>query len=352
MAPAGGREAPSLKDELFEHTERFDFVQAVRVLARLYPERAPVGGDADPADEVVRFTSDLSPSFPRAEVQAARPPEDGGPARLVVNFMGVATPSSFGALPRRYAEEIRRLVREKQPALRDFLDLFNHRLISLFLRARQRHQPLVDFERGESGTFARALAAVLGVATPRLAGRLALDDHALFARAGLLSLRPMPAVALESLVSSIFGVPAELEPFRPATHHIEPDDRNRLGLANARLGEDLFLGEEIVLVESRFRLRVGPLDAGAYEALLPDRPGHRKLADLVRFATRGELDFDVQLVLAAEQVPVVRLGTGDSARGRLGWSSWLASERPANAPRDDAIFAPFDGGWNITEAAA
>jgi len=53
MAPAGGRETPSLKDQLFEHTERFDFVQAVRVLARLYPERAPVGGDADPGDEVV-----------------------------------------------------------------------------------------------------------------------------------------------------------------------------------------------------------------------------------------------------------------------------------------------------------
>jgi type VI secretion system protein ImpH len=352
MAPAGGRETPSLKDQLFEKTERFDFVQAVRVLARLYPERAPVGGDADPADEIVRFTSDLSPSFPRTEVQGAMPPEDDRPARLVVNFMGVATPSSFGALPRRYAEEIRRLVREKNTALRDFLDLFNHRLISLFLRARQRHQPLVDFERGASGTFARALAALLGIATPRLAARLALDDHALFSRAGLLALSPMPAVALESLVSSMFGVPAAIEPFRAATHRIEADDRNRLGAANARLGEDLFLGEEIVLVESRFRLRVGPLDLAAYDALLPDRPGHRKLADLVRFATRGALDFDVQLVLAAEQVPVVRLGVGDSARGRLGWSSWLASERKGGAARDDAIFAPFDGGWNITEAAA
>jgi type VI secretion system protein ImpH len=352
MAPEGGRETPSLKDQLFEHTERFDFVQAVRVLARLYPERATVGGDADPSDEVVRFVSDLSSAFPRSEVQGARPADDHGPPRLTVNFMGVATPQSFGSLPRRFAEEIRQLVRDRQPALRDFLDLFNHRLISLFLRARERHHPLVDYERGAQGTFARALAAVLGVATPGLTSRLALDDHALFARAGLLSLRPMPAVALESLVSSVFGVPAEIQPFRAATHCIEADDRNRLGLANSRLGEDLFLGEEIVLVESRFRARVGPLDLSAYEALLPDRAGHQKLADLLRFATRGELDFDVQLVLAAAETPVVRLGAGEAARGRLGWSSWLASERAAGEPRDDAVFAPLEGGIDFMEAAA
>lgn len=351
MAPAGGRETPSLKEQLFANPERFDFVQAVRVLARLYPEREPVGGDSEPSREVVRFASDLSSIFPRSEVQAAQPADDESPARLLVNFMGVATPSSFGSLPRRFAEEIRLLVRERRPAPRDFLDLFNHRLISLFLRARERHHPLVDFERGAQGTFARALAAVLGIATTGLAKRLALDDHALFARAGLLAMRPMPAVALESLVASVFGVPAEVEPFRAAVYTIEPDDQNRLGRANARLGEDLFLGDEVVLAESRFRVRIGPLDLATYESLLPDQPGHRKLADLVRFATRGELDFDVQMVLSEAEIPVVRLGASEAARGRLGWSSWLARDVPAESPRDDAVFAPFDHGFELTEAA-
>lgn len=338
MAAEGGREAPSLKDQLFEQTERFDFVQAVRVLGRLYPDRAPIGGDADPADEVVRLVSDLSLIFPRAEVQRAEPADEYEPARLMVNFMGVATPASFGSLPRRYAEEVRSLVRERNPALRDFLDMFNHRLVSFFLRARERHHPVLHFERGAQSVFGRALAAILGVATAGLAGRLAVDDHALYARAGLLALRPMPAVALEALVASVFGVPAEVEPFRPARHRIEPEDQNRLGRANARLGEDLVIGEEIVLVESRFRLRLGPLALRDYEAFLPDQPGHRRVADLVRFATRGELDFDVQLVLAAEQVPALRLGGGADARGQLGWSSWLASDVRADSPRADAVF--------------
>jgi len=310
----------------------------VRVLARLYPDRAPLGGDADPADEVVRLSSDLSLIFPRAEVQRAQPGDDYEPARLMVNFIGIATPASFGSLPRRYAEEIRLLVRERNPALRDFLDMFNHRLVSFFLRARERHHPVLHFERGAESVFGRALAAILGVATAGLAGRLAVDDHALYARAGLLALRPMPAVALEALVASVFGVPAEVEPFRPARHRIEPEDQNRLGRANVRLGEDLVIGEEIVLVESRFRLRVGPLAGSDFAALLPDQPGHRRLADLIRFATRGELEFDVQLVLAAEEVPALRLASGEGAIGQLGWSSWLAADRAHEAPRGDAVF--------------
>jgi len=352
MAASGGRKASTLREQLFEETARFDFVQAVRVLARLYPERARPGGDASPEQEVVRFASDLSPVFPRAEVQGAQPADETSPARLVVNFMGVATPSSFGALPRRYAEEIRALVREKSTALRDFLDLFNHRLISLFLRARERHHPVIHFERGSAGAFERALAALLGVATPRLRARLALDDHALFARAGLLAMRPMPASALESLVSSVFGAPAEVEPFRAATYRIEPDDRNRLGAANSSLGSDLFVGDEVVLVESRFRLRVGPLGLAAYEALLPDQVGYAKLVDLLRFATRGELDFEIQLVLAREEAPSLRLGAGEGAAGRLGWSSWLGPVQGSGPALDDALFASAEDAENWMEAAA
>jgi len=196
MASQSGRDAPSLKDELLAHPERFEFEQAVRLLARLLPQRAPVGGDADPHDEVVRFRSDLSAQFARADLRSIELGGQDQPAQLEVCFMGVATPASFGSLPRRFSEEVRSLVREKNTALRDFLDLFNHRLISLFARARQRSRPTVLFERGPDNPLERALAAVLGIGTRGLAGQLAVPDRALFARAGLLAMRPVPPLAL------------------------------------------------------------------------------------------------------------------------------------------------------------
>jgi type VI secretion system protein ImpH len=117
------------------------------------------------------------------------------------------------------------------------------------------------------------------------------------------------------------------------------DDENRLGRANCRLGEDLFLGREVTLSDARIRVRVGPLDRERFEALLPDALEHAQVVDLVRLATGDGLDFDLQLVLRAEEVPGTRLGGEGVALGRLGWSTWLEHDARLH-PADDAIFAP------------
>ena len=342
MAAESRRAEPSLKEQLLEHSERFEFVQAVRLLARMYPERAAVGGDADPREELVRFVSDVSAIFPTGDIAEAEPPLSGDPARLMVRFMGVATPGSYGSLSRRYADEIRALVREKNTALRDFLDLFNHRMISLFYRASERHRPTILCERGRDNELERALAAVLGLGTTGLGDRLTISDRALFSRGGLLAMRPMPAVALASAIESAFGVPAEVLQFRAARYRIEPEEQNRLGRANARLGLDFVLGSEVTLMDARFRVRLGPLDLERYRNLLPDQLGYRQLVDLVRLATRDELEFDVQMALAARQVPTMRLGSPSLAGSQLGYTSWLGRESRTR-PAEDAVFSPTSG---------
>ncbi len=67
---------------------------------------------------------------------------------------------------------------------------------------------------------------------------------------------PLPAVALESLVESYFQVPVEVEQFLPAWYSIDEDEQNRLGAANSRLGEDLFIGGRVRLSEFKFGLRL------------------------------------------------------------------------------------------------
>ena len=90
MAAENGRADPSLEHVLFEEGYRFDFFQAVRVLDRLYPDRQPVGRDATPSREVVRFRSHLSLSFPPSAIHEIARREDGsGPAQMTVAFMGL-----------------------------------------------------------------------------------------------------------------------------------------------------------------------------------------------------------------------------------------------------------------------
>jgi type VI secretion system protein ImpH len=339
MGSKSRRNSASLRRALSREPARFEFFQAVRLLHRLHPDRDAVGRQADPNREVVRFRSDISFVFPPGDVRSIENPDAGGPEEMTVNFMGVASPGSFGSLPTPYTEELRRLEREKNPAMREFLDLFNHRLISLFYRAWERARISVLFELGVENPFESALRAVIGMEGQTLRGRMPFDERALLSRAGLLSMRPISASAIESLIESLFEIRSRVVQFVPGWYDVEAADRTRLGAANSTLGVDLNVGDRICLSQARFRLRIGPMDWDRYQSFMPDTDSFAAISATLQLAAGVEFDFDVQPVLAAGDVPALRLERAPQQPCRLGWSTWLGSEESLR-DADDAIFAP------------
>ena len=88
----------------------------------------------------MRFSSRVGFDFPASEVQEiAAPTAQGEPARLTVNVLGLA--GALGPLPAPFSELLLERVWAKDPAMRDFLDIFNHRLVSMLHRARKRVRP-------------------------------------------------------------------------------------------------------------------------------------------------------------------------------------------------------------------
>ena len=147
MAASGGRTDPSLEEALFDRGYEFEFFQAVRLLARLFPLRIAVGGTAKPAEEIVRFGARLSMAFPASAVHdIERVPDSPDPARMTVAFMGLT--GTQGILPFFYTEYTIARKAAKDHALSAFLDLFNHRFLSLFYRAWEKHRPPVLYEQG------------------------------------------------------------------------------------------------------------------------------------------------------------------------------------------------------------
>lgn len=357
MGAKSRRANAPLIEELYERPSRFEFFQAVRLLRKLREDRESIGRDNDPDREMVRFRSDLSYAFPTGDIRhidvggldedeeeltteqllSPRPADE-----MSVNFLGIATPNSFGSLPIPYVDEIRAQERDKNFAMRDFLDLFNHRLISLFYRAWERARIEVLYELEEHSPFEAALKAIIGVEGETLTKRLPLDPRDLLGRAGLLAMRPAPATALEGLITSLFDIPARVQQFLPAWFEIDPADRTRLGRENSVLGESFNLGSEVCLSQYRFRAELGPMDFETYRSLWPQGEAFSVLSSVIRLAAGPEFDFEISLILKREEIPELRLGGADEDRepgARLGWSTWLGID-PLDRDAGDAVFTP------------
>jgi type VI secretion system protein ImpH len=344
VATQSRRTDPPLGHILFEEGHRFDFFQAVRVLGRLYGDRQPVGRDAHPSREVVRFRTRLSLDFPASAIHeiASAKDEDGHP-EMTVAFMGLTGP--LGALPRHYTELLIERVRQKDEVLRDFLDLFNHRLISFFFRAWEKYRFPIAYEQAVSrqdtyDRFSLSLFDLIGLGTEGLRGRLEVEDEALVYYAGLLGQRPRSASALENLLEDYFGVRVHVAQFIGQWFVLAPESRSRLGMpeANSALGTSAVAGNRVWDQQASFRIRIGPLNFAEFSRFLPDGRAFRLLVQLVDFVVDKEYQFDVQPLLEAAEVPPCRLGEAGERAPRLGWSTWLKT-REFTHDAEDAIFA-------------
>lgn len=337
MAAEGRGSGDTLEQTLLDEPYRFRFFQAVRVVERLQPGRAAVGRqEAAPGREAVRFRTLPSLQFPPSEIhEFSRDGEgeedDAPPPEMTVAFMGLTGPQ--GVLPNHTTELVAERARYKDTALWEFLDLFSHRMISLFYRAWERYRFPVAFERGTHDEFTRHLFALVGMGTEGLRGRLGFPDEGLLLYAGLVAQRPHSGTAVESALGDYFRVPARLVPFTGQWLALDDESLCRLGRANSALGVSTVAGARVWDTQSKFRVRFGPLTLAEFRAFLPTQQNYGAAVRLTRFLAGAELDFDLQLVLKAEEVPACKLGGAGPNRPALGWTTWLKT-RPT--PCDDS----------------
>jgi len=303
----------------------FEFFQAVRLLQRMNPGRQVVGRFSNPGDEAVRFGAHVSVGFPASEIQAlARPP--AGPVALTVNVMGLTGP--MGVLPLAYSSLVIDRVRAKDGAMRDFFDLFNHRMISLFCQAWEKYRFAIAYERGERDRFSFQVRALIGLGTPGLENRQQVPDDTLLYYSGLLGLHARSATGLRQLLIDYFGVPVEVDQFVGAWYPVEAGLQCCLGLEKSdseRLNRGALVGDEIWDQQSRARVRMGPLTLEQYLDFLPGGEAHRRIRALTAFFAKGEFDVEVQLVLRRAEVPRCELQPGGGGATQLGWTSWVKS---------------------------
>ena len=327
--PAGHRQAkPDLKARIVEEGHLFDFFQLIYLMERWLDRPAQIGRRGPYKDEGIRLRPDTSLAFPPSDVYRVEVPgedekkrEETWAYRVVVSFMGLYGTSSPTPT---YLSELVGFTDVDADPLTDFLDLFNHRLISLYYRAWVRYRYPYRYERGGKDELSGYLLSFIGLGDPATRSLTALPCERLLSYIGLLSMRTRPPVALKLLVENYFGgVTANVQELLFRWVPIPLERQNRLGRANVQLGVDCTLGSRVPDRSGKMRVGLGPLGFDRFLEFLPDQKNYADLCALVNVWVFERFDYDAELVVKKEEIPPLRLAS--TGPPRLGWTSWLTA---------------------------
>jgi type VI secretion system protein ImpH len=312
--------------ELQARPHQFDFYQALRRLEAAYPSQPRLGTSLRAQDDPIRLSQEPSMAFAPATLARFEPGAPGRPPRLAVQFAGLFGPN--GPLPLHLTEYARDRMRNSGDAtLVRFVDIFHHRLLSLFYRAWSAAQPAAQFDRPASDRFAAYVGSIAGIGSPALQARDAMPDLAKLHFAGRLVAHARNAEGLAAMLGEFFELPMQLHEFIGQWIDVPEDCRCVLrshGPA-ASLGMTTTIGEKVWDCQQKFRIAAGPMSFANYVRLLPGGESLERLIAVVDNYVGWELEWDLHLILKREEVPSAQLGT----LGNLGWTSWLVSHPPA-----------------------
>ncbi len=330
MESEGGATEPGLIQRLLQDAPGFSFFQVVQLLEKSRPDAPRVGREGPAAREALRFRPTLSLAFPDADVVSVEARQDAyGAPRYHVETAFLGLYGTVSPLANYFTDELLHDT-EEDSLVRGVLDLFHHRLISLFYRCWEKYRYEVQFRQAARDEFSSRMLCLTGLGTVAPPEGAAVPAARLLRFAGLLGRLPCSAAALERAVSDFFdGVPTQVVQCVARWVTIPTEHRARLGKAATTVGVDAHAGEEVLDRAGKYRIRLGPVGLETFLGFLPGAIGFRQLDELARLLVRDRLQYEAEIVLKHDEVPEFQL-VEDRVPMLLGQTTWLG--KPGRDP--------------------
>lgn len=340
MSQVAERQQGSFNDffEMIRRLERQSAAQRRSNGADGFDSLNYIGTDALPSDEAIRFKSSHGLGFSGSAIDSLKALleseiKDSSESQnintkneVAVNFMGVAGPS--GVLPQHYSRLILERIKQKDFAMVDFFDLFNHRLIALFYRSWIKYRFALQREYFDLQNQNDPFSNVIG----SLAGKHQQVDHtAQLYYAGHFSKKNRSAKNLETMLSDFLKVPVNVISLVGNWLQIDKKDRARLStktsVLSQQLGQGIMLGKRSWDVNSKIAIHLGPMDYKTYRQFLPETEVHQKLKQLIESYVPVHINIDLFFKVNNVQQHRTQLGGGM----RLKQDVWLHSQNKSDS---------------------
>lgn len=321
MATVTRRSNYSLESQLYHETYDFEFSQAIRIFEALSPEATSFGEGDDPLKEALQVQSRLTLSVSSSDLCSVSSSLKGDKRPvLTVNFLGIA--GIQGPLPVPYTELVIDRVRQKDHSARDFLDIFNHRLVSFWHRIRKKAVLGMQQIPPEDTNAGKTFLDLLGLNSPFLRHKLRVPDRSLLSFTPLFWQRNKSTAGLQQLLKSYFKTEVHIQELQGHWRQALPEDLTLIGNIKGQynsLGRSTIVGKRSWDQAAGIRIFLKQLGWKKYLTHLPGQHGHAALASLTTFYAGIEQKFSFYAAVKHAEIPTIHLGK----EARLGQTTWL-----------------------------
>ena len=281
----------------------------------------------DPSKEKVRFRAARGFGFPASEIAQISlenmhgiESKEGQRYVIEATCLGLYGPSS--PLPDYINERL--LARDRDTkALRDFLDIFNHRLFVLLCHISTRYRHSRSFDGKATDELSLYCSALVGEHSPP-ENPVCVDRSHLLRNIATFSSFNLSASKLEYLISNRFNdMPIRITEFELCTVVIPKELKFRLGSTQNRLGESMLIGDHMMTCDAKIGVEIGPLDNTEWDNFLPSGDSRKILEIFLARMLPRSLGWNLILRSRPENIIPSSLGH----RGCLARNAWLGKPR-------------------------
>ena len=306
----------------------YSFYQLVELLNKLPHQNQ----DRD-TEERIQFKTSANTAFPTRDVVSLQK-KPQGKFDLEVSFLGLH--GSQSPLPGYYLDQFAWEDAQQMHQLTDYLNLFNHRLITLLHRIWRKYRYYICFEDGGRDSFSRYMFSLVGLGNEANRNMMNINHSKMLAYAGLLASPSRSPDVICSLISHCFDLEqVNLIGWEKRKVSIPETQQNRLGIIARHagqksqpkmiLGENFNIGSYIYDRNGKCTIEISELSLERYMSFLPNGNDFLPLVTFVSYIMHEQLAWDLRLTIAEKQANGMTLGK--KQHNQLGWQSFLGQPK-------------------------
>lgn len=298
--------------------EQYHFFQLVELLYKLKGTEIDGLLNQPPGDEPVRFVGNASLAYVTRDITSVAAKD--GKFEVKVPFLSLT--GAHSPLPNYYLDAFSWEELQEDPRITALLDLFNHRLTTFLYKIWRKYRYFVCFKQNGQDEFSQRMFSLVGIGPASIRDSLHVNQSKMLSYAGILANSGRSPQLLAALISHCFELPeVKIKSWQFRRVAIPEPQKNKVGVKNCTLGKNFIIGGRIPDYSGKFTLVISNLTLEKMQMFLPTGSLHHSLVNFVSFILRDQLAWDLQLVLANDQVEGMKLGANRNCY--LGWTTFL-----------------------------